>query len=203
MPILGKKFDEAFLWAHELHGSQGRKGTSRPYIGHLMSVCSIVLSYGGDEEQAIAALLHDAAEDCGGHKILAEINTRLGPRVAAIVEGCTDTFDSPKPAWRMRKESYIAHVVHATPDVLLVSAADKLSNVREITQDYRIVGEEVWDRFSGGREGTLWYYRALVSAFQQAASHADASPSLLALMDELDRSVTILESLAGKMQATP
>jgi len=195
---LTQKFDQASRWAHELHGAQDRKGTGRPYIGHLLSVCAIVLQYGGDEEQAIAALLHDAAEDRGGRPLLEQIERRFGARVAAIVEGCTDTFDTPKPPWRQRKENYVAHVAAASPDVRLVSAADKLSNVREITQDYRQAGEAVWERFSGKRDGTLWYYRALAGAFRAAPPDARRGSQLAALIDELARAVRELEALAGR-----
>jgi GTP pyrophosphokinase len=188
---LSSKFSEAFRYALEKHGVQTRKGTPRPYIGHLIGVASIVLQYGGDEEQAIAALLHDAAEDAGGRPVLEEIRRRFGERVARIVEGCTDTFEEPKPLWRPRKEKYIAHVAHAAPDTLLVSAADKLYNVREIIIDYRAHGEKTWERFAGKRDGTLWYYRALVNAYRPVLAHP--------LVDDFDREVSELESLAAKM----
>jgi (p)ppGpp synthase/HD superfamily hydrolase len=154
-----------------------------------MSVGSIVLSYGGDEEQAIAALLHDAAEDAGGRPVLEEIRRRFGERVARIVDGCTDTFDDPKPAWRPRKEQYIAHVRTADADTRLVSAADKLHNVREIIMDVRQHGAEVWQRFSGKRDGSLWYYRALVDAFRDGWSHP--------ILDDYEHEVAELEHLAG------
>ncbi|HWQ03350.1 MAG TPA: HD domain-containing protein [Candidatus Nitrosotenuis sp.] len=189
---LTNKFDEAFLYAHELHGSQGRKGTSRPYIGHLMGVCALVLAYGGDEDEAIAALLHDAPEDCGGRAVLEEIRRRFGERVARIVEGCTDTLETPKPAWRARKEAYVAHVRTEPADVRLVSCADKLWNVREILQDFRAQGAAVFERFTGKREGTLWYYRALVEAFRAAGS----DPRVDALLDEFASTVSELEELA-------
>ncbi|MBI3662896.1 MAG: HD domain-containing protein [Acidobacteria bacterium] len=188
-----KRFDDAFLYAHGLHGSQGRKGTTRPYIAHLMGVAAIVLTHGGGEDQAIAALLHDAVEDCGGAPTLAAIREKFGARVARIVEGCTDSDQTPKPPWRARKEAYIAHVRTAPEDVRLVSAADKLYNVREILSDFRMLGEEVWKRFSGRRDGSLWYYRALVDAFRELAS----SPDLARLVDELDSEVSELERLAG------
>lgn len=191
---LSRKFEEAFLWAHELHGAQERKGTGRPYIGHLMSVCALVLSSGGTEEEAIAALLHDAAEDQGGRATLEAIRQRFGERVAEIVEGCTDTLEEPKPPWRARKEAYIEHVKGAAAHVRLVSCADKLSNVREILQDYRARGEAVWERFSGRREGTLWYYGALVEAFRKAGPDPRVDP----LLCELEAAVEELNRLAGK-----
>ncbi len=193
-PYLTKRFDAAFLLAHELHGTQGRKGTTRPYIAHLMGVTAIVLTHGGDEDQAIAALLHDAVEDCGGAPMLVRIREQFGARVARIVEGCTDTDQTPKPPWRARKEAYIAHVRSAPPDVQLVSASDKLYNVREILSDYRMIGEQVWRRFHGGREGTLWYYRALVDAFRAGR----ATPEMLRLVDELDSEVSELDRLARR-----
>jgi (p)ppGpp synthase/HD superfamily hydrolase len=189
VPKLSSKFADAFNYALEKHGGQTRKGTPRPYIGHLIGVASIVLQYGGDEEQAIAALLHDAPEDAGGYPTLEEIREKFGERVARIVEGCTDTFDEPKPPWRPRKEKYIEHVGHAAPDTLLVSAADKLYNVREIILDHRAHGEKVWERFAGKRDGTLWYYRALVGAYRRALAHA--------IVDDFDREVSELERLAA------
>lgn len=191
-PYLTKRFDDAFLLAHALHGTQGRKGTSRPYIAHLMGVTAIVLTHGGDEDQAIAALLHDAVEDSGGAPTLEKIRAQFGERVAQIVEGCTDTDQTPKPPWRARKESYISHVRSAPAEVQLVSASDKLYNVREILSDYRMIGEQVWRRFHGGRDGTLWYYRALVNAFRASP----AAPEMSRLVDELDREVSELERLA-------
>jgi (p)ppGpp synthase/HD superfamily hydrolase len=189
VPKLSPKFTEAFHYALEKHGGQTRKGTPRPYMGHLIGVSSIVLQYGGDEEQAIAALLHDAAEDAGGRPVLEEIRSRFGGRVARIVEGCTDTFEQPKPSWRPRKEKYIAHVAHAEPATLLVSTADKLYNVREIIIDYRAHGEKTWERFAGKRDGTLWYYRALVDAYRPVLAHP--------IVDDFDREVGELERLAA------
>jgi GTP pyrophosphokinase len=130
-----------------------------------MGVMSLVLEAGGDEDLAIAALLHDVVEDCGGAPMLKEVRRRFGPRVARIVDGCTDAFVYPKPPWRDRKEKYIARLRDENSDTRLVSAADKLNNVRSILSDYREVGESVWSRFNGGREGTLWYYRTLRDEF--------------------------------------
>jgi (p)ppGpp synthase/HD superfamily hydrolase len=185
---LTDRFDDAFVYAHRIHRNQRRKRTERPYISHLMGVASLVLQYGGDEEQAIAALLHDAVEDCGGAPRLKEIREKFGERVARIVNGCTDSEQMQKPPWRERKQRYVDHVRKEEPDVLLVSAADKLYNVREILMDLREHGSAVWDRFSGGREGSLWYYRALVEAFHGRAAHA--------LVDELERAVSELERLS-------
>ena len=123
MPMLGERFDQALLYAGRLHARQVRKGTRIPYVAHLLAVTSIVLENGGDEDEAIAALLHDAVEDQGGASVRREIEARFGPRVAAIVEGCSDSQVVPKPPWRARKEAYIAHVQQASASVRLVSAA--------------------------------------------------------------------------------
>ena len=162
---LGPRFLRAFSFAAEKHAGQTRKASTVPYIGHLMGVASLVLEFGGDEDRAIAALLHDVVEDCGGAPMLNEVRRRFGPRVAKIVDGCTDSDTYPKPPWRERKETYIQHLKNADEDTRLVSAADKLNNVRSILSDHREVGEAVWERFKGGRDGTLWYYRALLEEF--------------------------------------
>jgi (p)ppGpp synthase/HD superfamily hydrolase len=146
---LTNRFSAALTFASQLHATQLRKGSGVPYAAHLLSVTGIVLQYGGREDEAIAALLHDAVEDQGGLPVLEKIRSRFGAEVAAIVEGCTDAYTNPKPAWRERKEKYIAHLQAASPSVRLVCAADKLDNIRAILQDYRIVGEEVWSRFEG------------------------------------------------------
>ena len=125
----------------------------------------------------------------GGDRIRRLIRERYGENVLAIVEGCTDTDQTPKPPWRKRKEDYIAHVRHASPSIRLVSMADKLHNARSILQDYRVMGENVWKRFTGGKDGSLWYYRSLVEVFRESGS----SP----LLDELDRVVSELERLAA------
>jgi len=187
---LGERFDEALQYASRLHQRQRRKGTEVPYLAHLMSVAALVLEHGGDEDMAVAALLHDAVEDQGGKPVLEEIRRRFGERVAGIVAGCTDADTLPKPPWRQRKQEYIAHVRHAPADVRLVSAADKLHNARTVLADYRRHGEALWGRFRGGREGTLWYYRALVETFRQAGNNP--------LVEELERVVSELETLAEK-----
>ena len=173
-----------------MHAKQIRKRTERPYIGHLLSVTSIVIEYGGDEEMAIAALLHDAVEDQGGMPRLQEIRRKFGKRVAHIVDGCTDSYTEPKPPWMERKRDYVKRVGSESEEVRLVSAADKLSNARETLYEFRVHGDAVFDRFAGKKEGTLWYYRALIDAFRKASGNP--------LVDELDRVVTELESLAGR-----
>ena len=164
---LGPRFERAFLFAARKHAAQTRKASSIPYIAHLMGVASLALEHGGDEDIAIAALLHDVVEDCGGAPMSKEVKRRFGSRVAKIVDGCTDSDKDPKPPWRERKETYLQHLKSADAETRLVSAADKLNNIRSILSDYREIGEEVWTRFNGGREGTLWYYRALLSEFQR------------------------------------
>lgn len=164
---LGPRFLKAFLFAAEKHAGQVRKASTTPYIAHLMGVASLVLEFGGDEDMSIAALLHDVVEDCGGTAMLQEVKRRFGTRVAKMVDGCTDSDTFPKPPWRERKENYLRHLKSADADTRLVSAADKLNNVRSILSDYREVGESIWERFNGRREGTLWYYRALLKEFQR------------------------------------
>lgn len=163
---LTSRFTDALLMANELHASQKRKGTNIPYISHLMAVASLVLEHGGTEDQAIAALLHDAVEDQGGIATLDKIREKFGEPVALIVQQCTDSHVEPKPPWKPRKEQYIAEIEHKSSATRLVSAADKLHNARAILNDYRAIGEPLWDRFTGKKEGTLWYYRSLVEAFE-------------------------------------
>lgn len=190
--MLTDRFDAALLFAAQAHRKQVRKGTPIPYTAHLLAVAAIVLENGGTEEEAIAALLHDAIEDQGGARMREEIRSRFGDAVVAIVDGCTDAEVIPKPPWRERKEAYLAHLGEASPSVLLVSAADKLHNARAVLSDYRKLSEELWTRFTGGREGTLWYYRALVDAYRTAPSGARVAD----LVEELDRTVSELELLA-------
>jgi GTP pyrophosphokinase len=184
---LSARFGQAVLLASELHRTQVRKGTAIPYVSHLLGVASLVLEHGGDEDEAIAALLHDAAEDQGGAPTLARIRTQFGERVAGIVEGCTDTDVDPKPPWRPRKEAYLAHLEVADASTRLVSAADKLHNARAILSDYRAVGERLWDRFSADRSGVLWYYRALAELFWRRGPQG--------LAEELGRTVSELDAL--------
>jgi (p)ppGpp synthase/HD superfamily hydrolase len=188
MTKLTQRFASGLTYAIEVQSDQTRKGTEIPYISHLLGVAAIALEHGATEDEAIAALLHDAPEDAGGAPILDEIRKRFGPAVSDIVAGCSDTFETPKPPWRQRKEAYIAHLEGASPSVLLVSAADKLHNVRSITSDYREIGEALWARFNGGRDGTLWYYRMLADSFLMLSRNRLAS--------ELDLAVRELERLA-------
>jgi (p)ppGpp synthase/HD superfamily hydrolase len=184
------KFEQALHYAVLIHAGQVRKETEIPYIAHLLGVASIALEYGASETEAIGALLHDAGEDAGGAGRIADIRQRFGEAVADIVQGCTDTEVVPKPEWRPRKEAYIAHLPEASRSVRLVSASDKLHNARAILRDYRVHGEKLWSRFNGGKDGTLWYYAALVEAFKIAEENE--------LVAELGRVVSEIEELSKK-----
>jgi (p)ppGpp synthase/HD superfamily hydrolase len=168
--MLTTRFEEALVFAFNLHKDQTRKSIPVPYFAHLMGVASLVLEAGGDEDTAIAALLHDAVEDHGGIPTLDEIRRRFGDRVADIVDHCTDAYTKPKPPWRRRKEKYLVKLHQAPPEARLVSVADKLYNVRTICDALQLQGEAVWSRFTGGKEGTLWYYRALLVEYHQTGT---------------------------------
>ena len=185
---LGALFRRALSYAARLHATQFRKGTTRPYLAHLLGVTSTVLTHGGDEDEAIAALLHDAVEDQGGKRRLREIRRKFGERVAHIVEGCTDADTEPKPPWLERKKKYLEHLRDADSSTRLVSAADKLYNAREILSDLRTHRDSVWSRFKGGKEGTLWYYDEVAKILRAGG------PS--ELVEELDRVVAELRSAA-------
>lgn len=165
--MLTTRFDDALQYAHGLHRHQTRKGTVIPYVSHLMTVSALVIEHGGNEDQAIAALLHDAAEDQGGAETLTEIQLRFGDEVAEIVQDCTDAWTDPKPAWRPRKEAYLARLPLKPTQSLLVSLADKTHNAEAILFDYRSIGDALWQRFNGGAEGTRWYYQSLARIFSQ------------------------------------
>ncbi|MGF1490975.1 MAG: HD domain-containing protein [Microcoleaceae cyanobacterium] len=184
---LSDRFTQALTYATQLHAQQERKGSGIPYVAHLLGVTSLALEYGADEDEAIAALLHDAIEDQGGLETRDEIRRRFGEIVTQIVEGCTDAHTIPKPPWRERKQAYIKHLKTASDSVRLVSTADKLYNASSILKDYRQVGETLWDRFTGGKAGTLWYYRSIVDTLQTI----DSSP----IVAELDRVVSEIERL--------
>ncbi|MFM8322898.1 MAG: HD domain-containing protein [Chloroflexota bacterium] len=182
---LSPRFDEALLYASRLHRDQLRKGSQVPYLAHLMGVSALVIEDGGDEDQAIAGLLHDAVEDQGGQPTLDEIRRRFGERVAFIVAGCTDSFESPKPPWRERKERYLAHLRQAPPDVRRVSLADKLYNARAILDDLLRSGEQVWERFRGGKDGSLWYYRTLAEEFR--SDQTPMAAQLIWVVEKIDQ----------------
>lgn len=187
--MLTERFDRALQRTMDWHRDQKRKGSGIPYVAHLLSVAGIALSHGAQEDEAIAALLHDALEDQDDctEELIAE---EFGPQVAALVAECSDTQENPKPRWRDRKERYLRHLPEASRSALLVSAADKLDNARSILLDYRVVGEELWGRFRGGKDGTLWYYQEIVKAYRQAGRVPPA------LLEELERVVTELTALA-------
>lgn len=187
-PALSGRFIHALQFAGHIHSAQRRKGGDVPYLSHLMAVSALVMDYGGTETEAIGALLHDAPEDCGGRPMLAQIHATFGEEVAGIVEGCTDTFDYPKPAWRPRKEAYIRHLQDAGDSTRIVACADKLHNltctVRDLRQD---PGPGYWKRFSAGRESQLWYYGGCLDAFS-----AGKPPPMLAEYRMLFREFTEL-----------
>jgi (p)ppGpp synthase/HD superfamily hydrolase len=187
-PALGTRLQKAFRYAAEKHAGQTRKQSATPYLSHLMAVTSLVLEGGGDEDMAIAALLHDVVEDCGGTPRLREVRKMFGARVAKIVEGCTDSFSDPKLPWIVRKKEYLKRLKHEDSETRLVSASDKLHNVRTVIADYRQDGESIWKRFSGKREGTLWYYRALNVEFQRRKSNRITRELAIAVR-ELEKTV--------------
>jgi len=187
---LTERFRAAVHYALEAHAKQERKGSGVPYATHILGTAAIALHFGGTEEQAIAALLHDAAEDQGGRWRLADIRRRFGANVARIVEGCTDTLEDPKPPWEPRKRAYIERISKEEDDeVRFVSAADKLDNARAIVADLRQQGAAVWRRFKGG-ERSLWYYDQLVKAFRAAGTNP--------LVEELAVAVREMRRLARR-----
>jgi (p)ppGpp synthase/HD superfamily hydrolase len=191
--VLSSRFEEAFVYAAKAHAGQHRKGSGTPYVAHLIGTAAIALEHGAAEDEAIAALLHDAAEDAGGVARLEDIRGRFGDAVADIVAGCTDSYETPKPPWRERKEKYLAHLPSAPASVRLVSASDKLYNALSILADYQRIGDKLWERFRGGKEGTLWYYRSLADIY------AEHGPQPLA--EELGYVVGQIERLASVMDA--
>ena len=184
--MLSDRFSDAVKLAAELHSSQRRKGTDIPYISHLLGVTSLVLEHGGNEDEAIAAMLHDAVEDCGGKATLDRIRSQFGNNVADIVWGCSDSYEKPKPPWRERKENYLKHLATVSDSVLLVSNADKLHNARAILTDLRVHGDSLWQRFSGGKAGTLWYYRNLANTFLEV-HRSTLAAELNRVVDEIER----------------
>jgi GTP pyrophosphokinase len=186
---LMNKLDYAFSYAHEVHSGQFKKGTSVPYLGHLMGVSSLVLGDGGSEDEAVAALLHDAAEDHGGRARLEDIRSRFGDAVARIVEDCTDSWETPKPPWVERKRAYIQHARTLPAPSLRVSVADKVHNTYGILRDLRTIGEEVWLRYEAGADDVIAYYESLVRAYREAGGGK--------LVDELERIVRGIQREMG------
>ena len=163
--MFGRRFTEALCLAADLHAGQRRKASGVPYVSHVLAVASIVIEYGGDEDEVIAALLHDAAEDCGGELTLRRISQDFGANVAEIVLGCSDTTQNPKPPWRERKEEYLRHLTTSSRSVQLVAIADKLHNLRTTLREFALQGDNFWTHFRSGREGMLWYFGELVRIF--------------------------------------
>jgi (p)ppGpp synthase/HD superfamily hydrolase len=189
-PLLTKRFEKALQYAAQLHAAQTRKGSRTPYISHLMAVTTLVLEDGGSEDEAIAALLHDAVEDQGGMSTLEEIRARFGDNITDIVLACSDAFTKPKPPWQERKEAHIEHMRQARPEARRVILADKLHNARSVLRDLRLEGDTTWKKFTGGKDGTLWYYRAAFDVL------TDGKGSYLA--EELERVLAQIEKIANK-----
>jgi (p)ppGpp synthase/HD superfamily hydrolase len=187
MRLLSPRFEEALAFAAELHAEQRRKGTDIPYISHLLAVAGLVLEHGGSEDEAIAALLHDAVEDQGGLQTLDLIRNKFGDEVALIVDACTDAHTQPKPPWKERKQAYIDAIPHKPEAARRVSLADKVHNARSILADVRVHGDGFWARFSASKADSIWYYRELVRAFRKTGP--------LGLAEELDRVVAEIEAL--------
>ncbi|MGB7145845.1 MAG: HD domain-containing protein [Mycobacterium sp.] len=190
-PRLTPKFVEAMAYAAEKHATQTRKGSDIPYLGHLLSVAGFVIEADGTETAAIAALLHDAAEDQGGEATLAEIREKFGGEVAEIVGECSDTFETPKPPWRERKQRYVDHLPEASDAAILVSLADKLHNAHAILRDFRAHGDELWQRFNvKDPKQHLWYYRSLLDVYVQRVDNW--------MVDELSGVIDALEREIGQ-----
>jgi len=189
MTILTERFDRAFRYASHIHGGHRRKGTEVPYLSHLMGVASLTLEHGGTEDQAIAALLHDAAEDQGGQDRLDDIRARFGDAVADIVRDCTDSWEHPKPEWRPRKEAYLKSLESKPDASLLVSLADKTHNARAIVTDLHLEGEKLWQaKFNKSASDNLWYYRKLETFFSRRRPGPLAT-ELKRAVDEMHRFV--------------
>ena len=186
---MGDRFTRALELAFDLHSGQTRKGSGVPYFGHLLGVTAIVIETGGSEDEAVAALLHDAAEDQGGRETLERIRSEFGEDVGQIVESCSDSLGEPKPPWRERKRAYLEHLEDASEPALRVSLADKLHNVRTIVVDYRDLGEALWGRFNAERDEVLAYYRALAGIFSRRMPGA--------LATELSETVAELDGLVA------
>ena len=194
VPFLTWRFDVALQFASGLHHDQPRKGVGIPYIAHLMSVCALVLEAGGDEDQAIAALLHDAVEDQGGVPTLDTIRHLFGKRVADAVESCSDSTvsdPSKKLPWHEIKTAYLAHLQGANEDAALIAVADKLHNARAILSDYRELGEQLWLRFNAPKEDQLWYYCALVDTLRQTVAPKVLVDELAKVVKELKESARL------------
>ena len=192
--VLTSRFQLALLHASVLHAKDVRKGTSIPYVEHLLGVASLVLADGGSEDEVVGALLHDALEDHAGEITKKEIKAEFGKNVLSIIESCSDTppgyRGGKKPSWDMRKNAYLRHLKRASREARRVSLADKLHNARAILADYREIGDRLWERFTVGKTKQLWYYRSLVSAFKESGVRGR-------MIDEFERVVAEIERLTG------
>jgi len=192
-PKLGSRFEEALAYAARAHWRQVRKATDVPYVAHLLAVASLVLEHGGGEDEAIAALLHDAVEDAGGAPRREDLRARFGDDVVRLVDACSDHEGEPKPPWRERKTAFLAHLASETDaGARLVVACDKLHNARAVLADYERHGAALWARFNGGREGTIWYYRALAGELVRGGP-ADLGAELSRVVDALEARVRAVE----------
>ncbi len=191
MPALSARLYDALELSFRLHGHSARKVGNVPYMAHLLSVCALVQGDGGSEDEAIAALLHDALEDEPEQITRANIERRFGSQVLLIIDISTDTppdyAGGPKPPWRERKEAYIAHARTADPALLRVTIADKIDNLRSILVDYRRLGEKLWARFHAGKAEQLWYYQACLSSYEAAGCAGSLMDELRSLVGELGR----------------
>ena len=194
IPILTARFDEALAFASQVHRMQSRKGGAIPYIAHLLAVTALVLENGGDEDTAIAALLHDTVEDQGGLPMLERVRAAFGPRVATIVMEVSDNEGDPKPPWKTRKQQFITAIPTLSKEARLIALADKLHNVRSTIDEFRRVGDVVWTRFHGRRDGTLWYYREVLAALNVPRPETQVTNE--PLLDELTRAIKELFALA-------
>lgn len=188
-PAYSSRFIHALQFAGHIHATQRRKGSEIPYLSHLMAVSALVMDHGGTESEAIGALLHDAAEDCGGRPMLDLIRATFGTEVTDIVDGCTDTFEEPKPAWKPRKEIYIRHLRTASDAVRTVACADKLHNMTCTVRDLRRHnGPAYCSRFSTGRDEQVWFYRSCLDAFKKGKAPA--------MLDEYEITLKAFEELS-------
>jgi Guanosine polyphosphate pyrophosphohydrolases/synthetases len=195
MPQMTERFVEAVKLAAYLHRTQTRKGGDVPYISHLLRVAGLVLEFDADEDTAIAAMLHDAVEDQGGLETASQVREHFGQRVEQLVMACSDSVTAvgqPKRPWRERKETMIARLGDLAPEARLIIGCDKLDNLRCTLSGYHKIGAKLWERFSGGRDGTLWYYRSMIDALYKAGN--------CPVFDELNDTFNRLERLVQEKE---
>ncbi len=193
-----EKFATALVYATRLHATQTRKISGVPYISHLLSVAALVLEAGGNEQEAIAALLHDTIEDQGGNQTRGEIREIFGDGVVEIIDGCTECDTLPKPPWKERKLKYLENIRHGSPSVRLISIADKLHNARSLLADarqYQTTQKSIWSEFKAGKEGTLWFYRELLQIYQSFSTENDGEYRTNLLVEDFSQVVDELEKL--------